>query len=62
MVQLFHWGIDGMLVLHASWKMELPVAVRAVLGNRLWDPREILLIFVKQMKSCLTDSFCLANC
>ena len=53
MLQLFHWGIDGMLVLDGNWKMELPQAVRALLGDRVWVPREVLLAFVKQMKNLL---------
>jgi hypothetical protein len=54
MLQLFHRGIDGMLVLDANWKMELPHAVLALLGDRVWVPREVLLAFVKQMKNLLS--------
>jgi DNA-binding NarL/FixJ family response regulator len=53
MIHLFHWGIDGMLVLDKKWKTELPRAVRALLCNRLWVPSAILLAFVKQMKALL---------
>jgi DNA-binding NarL/FixJ family response regulator len=53
MLKLFHWGIDGMLVLDANWKMELLQAVLALLGDRVWLPREVLLAFVKEMKNLL---------
>lgn len=53
MVRLFHWGIDGMLVLDHKWKEELPKAVLALLGNRLWVPRQVLAVFVNQMKTLL---------
>jgi DNA-binding NarL/FixJ family response regulator len=53
MLHLFHWGIDGMLVLDANWKTELRQAVLALLGDRVWVPRQVLLTFVKQMKSLL---------
>jgi DNA-binding NarL/FixJ family response regulator len=53
MIRLFHWGIDAMLALDKNWKAELPKAVVALLGNRLWVPPEVLLAFVKQMKRLL---------
>ena len=53
MVRLFHWGIDGMLVLDQKWKEELPKAVLALLGNRLWVPRGVLAAFINQMKILL---------
>ncbi len=53
MIGLFHWGIDGMLVLDKKWKTELAQAAFALLGNRLWVPAEILLAFVKQVKILL---------
>ena len=53
MIRLFHWGIDGMLLLHKDWKSELPKAVLALLGDRVWVPPAILLAFVKQMKTLL---------
>jgi DNA-binding NarL/FixJ family response regulator len=42
-----------MLVLDANWRVELPQAVLALLGDRVWVPREVLLAFVKQMKNLL---------
>jgi len=53
MLRLFHWGIDGMLALDKQWKTELLKAALALLGNRLWVPREVLLAFVKQMRILL---------
>src|SRR5712664_3124158 len=53
MVLLFHWGIDGFVTLHKKWKAELPKAALAILQGRLWVPSEVLLAFVKQMKTLL---------
>ena len=53
MVLLFHWGIDGFVTLHKKWKAELPKAALATLQGRLWVPSEVLLAFVKQMKTLL---------
>jgi NarL family two-component system response regulator LiaR len=53
MMLLFHWGIDGFVTLHKKWKTELPKAALAVLRGRLWVPSEVLLAFVKQMKTLL---------
>jgi DNA-binding NarL/FixJ family response regulator len=53
MIRLFHWGIDGMLVLDKTWKTELAKAAFALLGNGLWVPAEVLLAFVKQVKILL---------
>ncbi len=53
MMLLFHWGIDGFVTLHKKWKTELPKATMALLGGRLWVPSEVLLAFVKQMKTLL---------
>jgi DNA-binding NarL/FixJ family response regulator len=50
---LFHWGIDGFVTLHRKWKTELPKATMALLRGRLWVPPEVLLAFVKQMKTLL---------
>lgn len=50
---LFHWGIDGFVTLHEKWKTELPKAALALLQGRLWVPLEVLLAFVKQMKTLL---------
>lgn len=53
MTRLFHWGIDGMMVLNKKWRKELPKAVLTVLSNRVWVPSEVLLAFVNQMKILL---------
>jgi len=53
MMLLFHWGIDGFVTLHKRWKTELPKAAVAVLRGGLWVPSEVLLAFVKQMKTLL---------
>jgi DNA-binding NarL/FixJ family response regulator len=53
MTLLFHWGIDGFVTLHKKWKRELPKAALAILGGRLWVPSEVLLAFVRQMKTLL---------
>jgi len=53
MMFLFHWGIDGFVTLHKKWKTELPKAAVALLRGRLWVPSEVLLAFVKQMKTLL---------
>jgi DNA-binding NarL/FixJ family response regulator len=53
MMLLFHWGIDGFVTLHKKWKTELPKAAVAVLRGELWVPSEVLLAFVKQMKTLL---------
>src|SRR5216683_3835282 len=39
--------------LHKKWKTELPKAALALLRGRLWVPSEVLLAFVKQMKTVL---------
>jgi DNA-binding NarL/FixJ family response regulator len=53
MMLLFHWGIDGFVILHEKWKRELPKAATALLRGGLWVPSEVLLAFVKQMKTML---------
>jgi PAS domain S-box-containing protein len=53
MIGLFHWGIDGMLILDQTWKTELAKATIALLRNRLWVPSEVLLAFVKHVKILL---------
>ena len=53
MIRLFHWGIDGMVVLDENWKSALPKAVLALLSNELWIPPEVLLDFVKRMRILL---------
>ncbi len=53
MMLLFHWGIDGFVTLHKRWKTELPKAALALLRGRLWVPSQVLLAFVKQMKTVL---------
>jgi len=53
MMLLFHWGIDGFVTLHKKWRTELPKAAMALLQGRLWVPSEVLLAFVKQMKTLL---------
>lgn len=53
MTRLFHWGIDGMLVVDKKWRKELPKAVLAVLSSRVWVPSKVLLAFVNQMKMLL---------
>ena len=57
MIRLFHWGIDGILVLDGRWKSELPKAIVALLSNRVWVPPEVLSAFVKQMKTLLNRQF-----
>jgi DNA-binding NarL/FixJ family response regulator len=51
--QLFCWGIDGLVELHASWQAELPLAIHSVLKGNPWVPPEVLLAFVKQAKTLL---------
>lgn len=53
MIRLFHWGIDGMVVLDKQWQTELPKAVLAVLDAQPWVPAEVLLSFARQMKVLL---------
>src|SRR6266404_7211189 len=53
MMLLFYWGIDGFVTLHKKWKTELPKAAFALLRGSLWVPSEVLLTFVKQMKTLL---------
>jgi NarL family two-component system response regulator LiaR len=53
MMLLFYWGIDGFVTLHKKWKAELRKAALAILQGRLWVPSEVLLAFVKQMKTLL---------
>jgi len=50
---LFHWGIDGFVTLHPNWKTELPKATMALLRGDVWVPSEVLLTFIKQMKTLL---------
>jgi DNA-binding CsgD family transcriptional regulator len=53
MTLLFYWGIDGFVTLHKKWKTELRKATVAILRGGLWVPSEVLLAFVKQMKTLL---------
>jgi DNA-binding NarL/FixJ family response regulator len=53
MMLLFYWGIDGFVTLHKKWKTELRKAALAILRGGLWVPSEVLLAFVKQMKTLL---------
>ncbi len=53
MMLLFHWGIDGFVTLHKKWKTELSRAALVVFRGGLWVPSEVLLAFVKQMKTLL---------
>jgi len=53
MMLLFYWGIDGFVTLHKKWKTELRKAALAILRGGLWVPSQILLAFVKQMKTLL---------
>lgn len=53
MMLLFYWGIDGFVTLHRKWKTELRKASLAILAGRLWVPSQVLVAFVKQMKSLL---------
>ena len=53
MMLLFHWGIDGFVTLHKMWKAELLKAALAILSGGVWVPSEVLLAFVKQMKTLL---------
>ncbi len=53
MMLLFHWGIEGFVTLHEKWKREIPKATMALLLGRLWVPSEVMLAFVKQMKTLL---------
>ena len=50
---LFHWGIDGFVTLHEKWKMELAEAAMSLLRGGLWVPSEVMLTFIKQMKTLL---------
>ena len=53
MMLLFYWGIDGFVTLHRKWKTELRKAALAILRGGLWVPSQVLLAFVKQMKTLL---------
>ena len=53
MMLLFYWGIDGFVTLHKKWKTELRKAALAILRGTLWVPSQVLLAFVKQMKTLL---------
>jgi len=53
MMLLFYWGIDGFVTLHKKWKTELRKAALAILRGGLWMPSQVLLAFVKQMKTLL---------
>ena len=53
MMPLFHWGIDGFVTLHEKWKMELARVTVSLLRGGLWVPSEVLLTFIKQMKTLL---------
>jgi DNA-binding CsgD family transcriptional regulator len=50
---LFHWGIDGFVTLHQTWKAELPIATMAVLRGKLWVPSQVQMEFIKRMKTLL---------
>ncbi|PYT78236.1 MAG: hypothetical protein DMG42_01140 [Acidobacteria bacterium] len=53
MMLLFHCGIEGFVTLYEKWNRELPKAAMALLQGGLWVPSEVLLAFVKQMKTLL---------
>src|SRR5712664_3244244 len=53
MMLLFYWGIDGFVTLHKKWKTELRKAALAILRGGLWVTSQVLLAFVKQMKTLL---------
>ena len=53
MMLLFYWGIDGFVTLDKKWKTELRKAALAILRGGLWVPSQVLLAFVKQMKTLL---------
>jgi hypothetical protein len=40
-------GIDGFVELSETWRIELPQAVRAVLGGQYWARPQILAALVK---------------
>ena len=50
---LFHWGIEGFVTLHRRWKTELPKATLALLQGKFWVPSDVLLAFVRQLKTLL---------
>jgi DNA-binding CsgD family transcriptional regulator len=50
---LFHWGIDGFVTLHQTWKTELPIATMALLRGRFWVPSQVQQEFIKLMKTLL---------
>jgi hypothetical protein len=41
------------VVLDEGWRSELPKATLALLRNRVWAPLEVLLAFVRHMKTLL---------
>lgn len=50
---LFHWGIEGFVILHQQWKTELPIATMALLRDRLWVPSQVQQKFIVRMKTLL---------
>lgn len=52
-IRLFYWGIDGFVELHKSWQAELPLAIQSILSGNPWVPPEVLMVFVKQVKTLL---------
>jgi len=61
MMLLFYWGIDGFVTLHKKWKTELRKAALAILRGGLWVPSQVLLAFVKQMKTLLDTQLSAGN-
>jgi len=52
-IRLFYWGIDGFVELDKSWRAELPLAIQSILNGDPWVPPEVLMVFVKQVKTLL---------
>src|SRR5579871_1609167 len=46
-IWLLHHGIDGFVELSETWKIELPQAIRSVLGGQCWVRPQILAAFRK---------------
>ncbi len=50
-IRLFYWGIDGFVELSETWKTELPLAIRSVLGGQYWVRPQVLAAFVRHAQN-----------
>jgi DNA-binding NarL/FixJ family response regulator len=50
-LQLFHWGIEGLVELSETWRTELPQAIRCILSGQYWMPSTVLTAFARYVQA-----------